>query len=92
MDGKVDKAERERRAKIMIEQAAKQHENYMNSFVGCRTDVLFERNIGGNTYEGHMTNYIRVRAQSDEDISHMIKKVTVNSADKKYLLGEIAEL
>lgn len=89
MSEKVPKSERERRAKIMIERAAVQHEEYMKSFVGKQTDVLFERCIGDNVYEGHMTNYIRVRAESDTDISHMIKKVRISSADKGFLNASV---
>jgi len=89
MSGQIEKKEKNDRAKQMIDVSDKLHEEYVNSFIGSFTEVLFERCIGDNLYEGHMTNYITVVAKSEEDISHKFKKVKIISSKKGIANGEL---
>lgn len=89
MDNQIEKRVREERAKIMIAEAAKLHGEYIKSFVGQRCEVLFEREIADGEYEGHMTNYIKVRAKSDKDITHKIVQVTLKGYEQSVMKGEI---
>ena len=63
------------------------HSEYVNSFVGTVAEVLFERCVGDNIYEGHMSNYITVRAESPDDISHTFKQIKVISSEKGVAIG-----
>lgn len=90
MDGQVEKRERERRAGIMIERAKQLHEKYVNSFVGEKVKVLFERSCEAGVYEGHMTNYIKVRVKSDADLSHKISEVLLKEYDGKCMWGSLS--
>ena len=59
--------------------------------MGTESEVLFERCIGDNVYEGHMSNYITVTAKSDKDISHKFRKVKIISAEDGIAQADIIE-
>lgn len=89
MDNQVPKQVREERARIMIAEAQKLHQEYLGSFVGKRREVLFEREVASGEYEGHMTNYIKVRVKYDKNLAHKIENVTLTGFDKSTMIGEI---
>ena len=61
----------------------------MNDCIGSTGPVLFERETKSGIYEGYMTNYVKVRAKSPEDISHKILQVKITGAESDALVGEI---
>ena len=77
----VSKEEKERRARIMIEETDKIRNNFFNSLVGKTVTVLFENEIEKNVYQGYTKNYIPVRINSDVDIIGKELDVTIKSAD-----------
>lgn len=77
----VPKQEKERRASVMIEEANKIRHEYFNKLIGAKEVVLFENNLGGNTYQGYTKNYVPVRMESDTDIIGKEIEVTIKSAD-----------
>ena len=77
----VSKEEKERRARIMIEETDKIRNNFFNSLVGKTVTVLFENEIEKNVYQGYTKNYIPVRINSDVDIIGKELEVTIKSAD-----------
>ncbi|WP_297129040.1 tRNA (N(6)-L-threonylcarbamoyladenosine(37)-C(2))-methylthiotransferase MtaB [uncultured Eubacterium sp.] len=77
----VPKQEKERRASVMIEETNKIRHEYFNKLIGAKEVVLFENNIGGNTYQGYTKNYVPVRMKSDTDIIGKEIEVTIKSAD-----------
>ncbi len=89
MDGQIDKKIKNARAKEMIAVSEALHCEYMEQNIGCEAEVLFERCIGGNVYEGHMANYITVRARSDDNISHKFAKVRLSAIEGGHIIGEI---
>ena len=89
MEGQVEKRIREKRAKVMIEKAKELHYEYVKSFENTKQKVLFEQHLGDGVYEGHMTNYIKVKMKSDEDISHKILDVQLKEYDGKCMLAII---
>lgn len=89
MDCQIEKKLKNARAKKMIELSKSLHNEYVQSFIGEVAAVLFERSAGDNIYEGHMSNYITVRAKSEDDISHEFKKVKITSAEGGIAIGEI---
>jgi len=89
MDNQVKKKVREERARIMIAEAHKLNQKYLSSFVGQRREVLFEREVASGEYEGHMTNYIKVRVKYDKNLAHKIENVTLTGVDKSTMIGEI---
>ena len=91
MDGQIEKKVKNARAKEMIAVSKKLHAEYLASFEGQETEVLFERSTGENEYEGHMSNYIMVKVKSEEDISHRFRKVKLVSANEGHMYGEIID-
>ncbi len=87
MDGQVEKSVREERARVMIDVAKRLHEKYIASFVGKTVEVLFEQKVSGDEYEGHMTNYIKVRVKSNRDLTHKIIKVKLEKCEKSIVFG-----
>ena len=77
----VPKQEKERRASVMIEETNKIRHEYFNKLIGAKEIVLFENNLGGNTYQGYTKNYVPVRMESDTDIIGKEIEVTIKSAD-----------
>lgn len=74
------------RSAVMCGISQQLSKDFINGFIGKSMEVLFERCIGDNIYEGHTTNYITIHAKSDKDISNSIKKVVI----KEYLHDETA--
>lgn len=77
----VPKQEKERRASVMIEETNKIRHEYFNKLIGAKEVVLFENNLGGNTYQGYTKNYMPVRMESSTDIIGKEIEVTIKSAD-----------
>jgi len=91
MDCQIEKSVREKRAKLMIEEAKKLHQSYVQSCMDKVYPVLFEREVSQGIYEGHMTNYIKVRAKSDSDICHQIKNVCTKCFENGAVYADIVE-
>lgn len=89
MPGQLDKATKEARSHMMIDLCKKTQTEYMNGCIGTTGPVLFERETKNGIYEGYMTNYVKVRAKSPEDISHKILQVKITGAENDALVGEI---
>jgi len=85
----VSPQEKERRSSIIIEIAKESEAAFKNRFLNKKVDVLFEHKMGenSNSYEGHTDNYIRVIAQSTDDIKGKIKSVKLISIKEDYLEG-----
>ena len=77
----VPKQEKERRAAVMIKETNKIRHEYFQKLIGSKETVLFENNIGGNTYQGYTKNYVPVRMDSETDIIGKEIEVTIKSAD-----------
>lgn len=91
MPNRVTKAVKEERNRRMSELCRFMHEEYMNCFVGKTFPVLFERKLDDGSYEGHMTNYVKVHAPSFNDVSHKIIPVKIVSHNNGVAYGEILQ-
>lgn len=79
----VPRAEKERRAAIMIEQTNNQRIAYFNSLIGTTQKVLFEAKTKDNYYQGYTKNYIPVKAMFDTDVIGKELEVTIKAVDDK---------
>ena len=52
-------------------------------------EVLYERAIGEGIYEGHTTNYIKVKGTSDKDLTNVICKTKITKAENEELFGTV---
>jgi threonylcarbamoyladenosine tRNA methylthiotransferase MtaB len=62
-------------------------DDFIQGYVGREVEVLFERAIGEGVYEGHTTNYIKVKATSEKDLTNVICTVAVTKAENEELFG-----
>jgi threonylcarbamoyladenosine tRNA methylthiotransferase MtaB len=89
MTEQVDKAEKERRSKIMIEACLENRKDFLNSHCGKTLPVLFEQCGKENEYEGFTSDYAPVKIISSQDLQGSIINVTIKNADNEYCYGEI---
>lgn len=78
----VPKAEKERRAKIMIEETQKVRIDYFESLINQTLDVLIENKVGNDEYQGYTKNYVPVKIKSDKNLIGEIKPVIVTGYDE----------
>lgn len=87
VNGKV----KEERSKKLIALAEKMEREYYHEFIETTKKVLFEQEDPNRNgcYEGLTDNYIRVFAQSNEDIKGQIKSVLLERTYKNHMEGKI---
>ena len=71
------------RSKEMIEVSNSLNKEFLSKYINTEKEVLFERCIGNNIYEGHTTNYITVHAESEKNITNKILKVKIKEILKE---------
>ena len=76
----------------MIELSDRLNKEFLKSFEGREAEVLFERQIQDGIFEGHTSNYIKVRAESkSKNIINKTLKVKIgNITDKETVNAKIA--
>ncbi|KOA21240.1 threonylcarbamoyladenosine tRNA methylthiotransferase MtaB [Clostridium homopropionicum DSM 5847] len=87
VDGKV----KEERSKRLIKLNEENEKEFMNKFIGREMSVLFEQgsNYMENSYEGYTPNYIKVVAESKEDLTGKVINVILKEVKEDFILGEI---
>ncbi|MGV8027008.1 MAG: MiaB/RimO family radical SAM methylthiotransferase [Anaerolineaceae bacterium] len=89
IDG-LKKRERNKRMRTVLQQSSVR---YRTGFLGKTIPVLWERGQKqeNDTWvmEGLSTNYLRIQAESIQNLWNMISMVTLKEDHKKYLLSEI---
>ncbi len=71
------------RSKKLITVSNELNKKFLSNYINKEKDVLFERHIGNNIYEGHTTNYITVHAKSEKDISNKILRGKISEIIKE---------
>ncbi len=78
---------KQERSKKLIELSDKMANDFMSKYIDKSVEVLFERNINENQYEGHTGNYIKVVGSSYEDVSNKIVNVKIKSVEYENIVG-----
>ena len=76
------------RSHKLMELSDKMADAFIQAYVGREVEVLYERAIGEGLYEGHTTNYIKVKATSEKDLTNQIVKTRITKAEMEELFGE----
>lgn len=79
------------RSEILINLGDNLMSNFNDRFIGKTVNVLFEENKDG-VFEGYTTNYIRVKAETIEDIQGKILPVKITGKENDILIGKIKGL
>lgn len=87
----VDSKTKEQRSRMLIDLSNKCEKNFFDRFLNTQTDVLFEQRYKNNEkfMEGLTSNYIRVIAESNKNLTGVIKKVSLIEARNEYMAGVI---
>ena len=92
MQNQLTKAAKDSRAKQASEIAQRMHDKFSNAMVGQTLSVIFERNIGGNVWIGHSSNYCEVTAKSESDMRNIQCNVEITANSGNYLCGNISNV
>lgn len=92
MPEQIEKSEKERRSKIMIEACLKNRKDFFNAHCGQTLSVLFEQCVKENEFEGFTTNYIPVKIISSQELQGSIINVTIKSIDNEMCIGKTKEV
>ncbi len=63
--------------------------DFLREYVGQDVAVLYERMVEDGIYEGHTTNYVKVRGRSEKDLTNKICKTHITKAEAEELFGEV---
>lgn len=85
----VSKAEKERRARVMIELTSTIRAEKLKARIGNVDRVLFESRHDGDLYNGYTANYTPVQVHADRDISGQTLAVRITGADAETCTGEL---
>ncbi len=84
----VPKAEKERRAAVMIKETEKIRQSYLKNLIGKTKEVLFESKLDENTYQGYTKSYIPVQIKSDENLVGKAIDVKITDFCSDYCIAE----
>ncbi len=69
---------KELRSKELIALCDKSKNEFISSYIGKETEVLFEQSVKGGYFEGKTANYITVYLKTDENLQGIFKNVIIN--------------
>ena len=78
---------KESRSKKLLELSDKNENEYLDTYIGKKVEVLFEEK-DGEFYKGHTSNYIMVKYKTKENLENKIKKVIVTRKEELSLIAE----
>ena len=78
---------KEIRSKKLLELSDKNENEYLDTYIGKKVEVLFEES-DGEYYKGHTSNYIMVKVKSKEILENKIKEVEIIGKEKLVLIAK----
>ena len=84
-------AVKQQRSHDLILASERMTEAFLQAHVGKEKEVLFERMVSPDVYEGHTTNYMKVHAKSTEDLTNQCKMVHMLKVEGETAFGEIVK-
>ncbi len=88
-ENQVDKRDKDKRSKIMIEKTEKLRHSFLKAQLGRVEPVLFEARRQDGLFEGYTKNYTQVYVKTDEDISNRLLDVRLNEVMGQGCRGDI---
>lgn len=76
------------RSHKLIQLSDKMAADFLGEYVGQDVEVLYERMVEDGVYEGHTTNYIKVRGRSEKDLTNKLCKTHITKTEGEELFGE----
>lgn len=91
MDEQIDPQIKEKRVKELTAVSNKVKKEIMDSYLGKTVTVLFEHGEQEDIYEGHTSNYMKIRCKSKEDLMNRLEKIQIKSIENGVLYGDIVK-
>ena len=87
MENQVDPSTKHDRSEKLLQLNEENFNKFGQKMLDKEFNVLFEQKVGDNKYEGLTENYVKVIAESDNDISEQILKVKIKDVKNEFLEG-----
>lgn len=88
LDGNIKK----RRAAEMSDVCHRSQQKYLNSMIGQKAEVLFEKESSAEYHQGHTPHYVLVKVRRITDtLRRQIKTVRITSASDGCCIGELCD-
>ncbi len=87
MENQIPHKVKKDRVKIITDLGKAKLLDFMNDFIGTTNNVLFEQKDEEGFFEGHTTNFLKVKMHSSEDISNKIIPIKLESVEFGKLIG-----
>ncbi len=89
MENQIPQQVKKDRVRLVTDLGKAKLLDFMTDFVGTTNQVLFEHRSEDGLFEGHTTNFLKVKVESSEDLSNQIIPVSLNSIKDGKLMGQI---
>lgn len=86
---KIPSSEIQRRALVLRKLSDQKKEAFVEQFQNQTLNVLFEKNVSENHWEGYSENYIRVSVESDRNLKNEIRTVKITKCEQQLAIGKI---
>ena len=87
----VQKSDKDKRSKLMIQETEKLHQAFLRSQLGKTEKVLFETRRPDGLFEGYTMNYTQVYIKTDDEVSNQILKVRLDEIMGEGCVGTVVE-
>ncbi|HEY72561.1 MAG TPA: tRNA (N(6)-L-threonylcarbamoyladenosine(37)-C(2))-methylthiotransferase MtaB [Thermoflexia bacterium] len=91
LPGRVDRAERQARARVMRELSAEQALRFRQRFVGREMTVLWEHRRPDGLWPGLTGNYLRVVTRAEDHLHNRLTNTRLLALQNGHLVGEVME-
>ena len=91
MEDQVKPQIKEKRVKELTSATNSIKADIMNSYLGKTVTVLFENGEEDDVYEGHTSNYMKIRCKSKEDLMNSLEEIKIKSNENGVLYGDIVK-
>lgn len=91
MKGQLPNEIKNQRAKKLLELSEKDSRKFMEQFLNCEQEVLFEKEVSPGVYEGHTSNYMKVIAKSAKDLKNCLQTVVIQEISEDCAFGTLRQ-
>lgn len=88
----IENAVKNERSQKLIHLSEQMTEEFLNKFLGKELEVLYERQIQPQQYEGHTSNYIKVYGKSEQNLINKIVQTTLIETQGEIAKGIVTKL
>ena len=84
---KIENSIKSQRVKELSKVTTTLEEKFIKNMINKNTEVLYEKQLDKNLYEGHSSNYIKVITESEKDLENKIFNVILEENRGLYAIS-----